>query len=118
FALDAPPLLRVTLIRLGADHHVLLITMHHIVSDGWSVGVLIREAVTLYSAYVAGRPSPLPDLPLQYADVAAWQRERLRGERLRPQVEHFKAELGGAGAALDLPTDRPRLAVRGRPGAT
>ncbi|MBN1239295.1 MAG: amino acid adenylation domain-containing protein, partial [Gammaproteobacteria bacterium] len=118
FALDAPPLLRVTLIRLGADHHVLLITMHHIVSDGWSVGVLIREAVTLYSAYVAGRPSPLPDLPLQYADFAAWQRERLRGERLRPQLEHFTAELGGAGAPLDLPTDRPRLAARDRLGAT
>ena len=111
FDLAAPPLVRAALIRLDAERNILLLTMHHIVSDGWSVGVLIREAVTLYSAFARGLPSPLPDLALQYADFAAWQRERLGGERLAPQLEHWKSELEGGPPPLDLPTDRPRSAI-------
>ena len=86
--------------------------MHHIVSDGWSMGVLIREIGALYTAYVQDRPSPLPELAVQYADYALWQREWLRGEVLERQVAYWKEQLSGAPAALDLPTDRPRPAVQ------
>ena len=79
FDLAHGPLFRTKLLRLGAEEHVLLLTMHHIVSDGWSIGVLMRELSALYNAFCTGKPSPLPELPLQYADYAVWQREWLQG---------------------------------------
>ncbi|HEU4538991.1 MAG TPA: amino acid adenylation domain-containing protein, partial [Polyangiaceae bacterium] len=111
------PLVRAELWQIDEDHHALFFTMHHLVSDGWSVGVLVREVTALYLAFTAGRPSPLPDLPIQYADFAAWQREKLSGPELARQLEHWQAELAGAPAALDLPTDRPRPATQSYAGA-
>ena len=82
--------MRGKLLRLGEEEHVLLLIVHHIVSDGWSVGVLVRELGVLYEAYAAGKESPLPELPIQYADYAEWQRENLQGEVLEEQLEcHF-----------------------------
>src|SRR5262249_17450274 len=117
FDLAAGPLLRAKLLRLGAAEHVGLVNMHHIVSDGVAVGVLIRELGALYSAYAAGRPSPLGELPVQYADYALWQREWLQGEALARQVGYWKERLAGAPAALDLPADRVRPAVPSFRGA-
>src|SRR6185295_16371040 len=82
FDLTRGPLLRAGLIRLGEVEHILLVTMHHIVSDGWSMGVLVHEFATLYTAFSSDRPSPLAELPIQYADYAQWQREWLSGEVL------------------------------------
>ncbi|MGC2777759.1 MAG: amino acid adenylation domain-containing protein [Bradyrhizobium sp.] len=111
FELTRGPLFRATLIRVGARDHVLLTTMHHIVSDGWSIGVLTREVAALYEAFSQGRPSPLAELTVQYADYALWQRSWLEGEVLQQQVGYWKAHLQGAPAALELPTDRGRSAV-------
>ena len=108
FDLQRGPLVRATLLRLGEAEHVLLVTMHHIVADGWSVGVLLGELETLYAAFSRGRPSPLPELPVQYGDYAVWQREWLAGEVLRRQVDYWRGQLAGAPPALDLPADRPR----------
>ncbi|MET0396029.1 MAG: amino acid adenylation domain-containing protein [Longimicrobiaceae bacterium] len=102
------PLFRATLLRLGDEEHGLLLTLHHIVSDGWSNGVLVHEVSALYEALTAGRPSPLPPLPVQYADFAVWQRESLSGERLEAQLGWWRERLAGAPPVLDLPTDRPR----------
>jgi len=107
FHLAAGPLLRVTLLRLAPDEHVALVVLHHIVSDGWSVGVLNRELGALYEAYAAGRPSRLPDLPLQYADYAVWQRQWLQGDVLDKQLAYWKERLADI-APLDVPADRPR----------
>jgi hypothetical protein len=112
FDLAAGPLFRVRLLRLGTGEHVALVNMHHIVSDGWSLGVLIREIGVLYAAYVAERAPTLPELPVQYADYAIWQRGWLTGEALGRQVGYWKKQLAGAPAALDLPSDRPRPAVQ------
>ncbi|HWS88837.1 MAG TPA: amino acid adenylation domain-containing protein, partial [Pyrinomonadaceae bacterium] len=112
FDLSAGPLLRVSLMRLGTEDHVLLFTLHHIVSDAWSLGVFVREVVTLYGAYLEGRPSPLPELKIQYADYAVWQREWLQGEVLEQQVGYWREQLAGAPAVLELPTDKPRPAVQ------
>jgi amino acid adenylation domain-containing protein len=117
FDLEAGPLLRLALLRLGEREHVLLIAMHHIVSDGWSLGVLVAEGGALYRAFVEGRRSPLPALPVQYADFAAWQRGWLRGEALDRQLAWWKEELGGAPTRLELPTDRPRPRVQTFRGA-
>ncbi|RKH00097.1 non-ribosomal peptide synthetase [Corallococcus sp. CA053C] len=117
FNLEQGPLLRVTLLKLGAQEHVLLLTMHHIVSDGWSLGVLVKEVTALYGAYAAGKESPLSELPLQYADYSAWQRERLSGEVLDAQLGYWKTKLQGLPPALELPTDRPRPALRTSKGA-
>jgi amino acid adenylation domain-containing protein/non-ribosomal peptide synthase protein (TIGR01720 family) len=111
FDLTAAPLLRATVVRLGEEDHALLLTMHHIVSDGWSMGVLLRELGALYEAYSAGRPSPLAELPIQYADYAAWQRESLRGDVLDRQLSYWKRQLDGI-TPLQLPTARPRPAVQ------
>ncbi|WP_257450671.1 non-ribosomal peptide synthase/polyketide synthase, partial [Archangium lipolyticum] len=108
FALATGPLVRCTLLRLSDSEHVLLFTMHHTVSDGWSLGVLVRELVSLYEAYRQGQPSPLPPLPVQYTDFAAWQRQWLQGESLRSQLDYWRKQLAGAPALLELPTDRPR----------
>jgi amino acid adenylation domain-containing protein len=118
FDLSAGPLFRASLLRLGAEEHVLLLSMHHIVSDGWSMGVLFRELSTLYEAYLAGRESPLPELPVQYADYAVWQREQLAGEALDRQLSYWKERLGDAPALLELPTDHPRPAVQAYRGAS
>ena len=113
FDLERGPLLRALLLRLADEDHTLVLAMHHIVSDGWSMGVLVREVAALYDAFAAGRPSPLPELAVQYADFAAWQRERLQGEALAAQLAFWRAALAGLPPVLDLPTDRPRPAVRG-----
>jgi len=111
FELSQGPLLRVKLLQLGEAEHVLMLTMHHIVADGWSVGVLVRELGTLYSAFTIGQPSPLADLPIQYADFAHWQREWLQGEVLSTHMAYWRQQLDGAPFGLDLPTDRPRPAL-------
>jgi amino acid adenylation domain-containing protein len=118
FDLSAGPLLRAALLRLGAEEHVLLLSMHHIVGDAWSTGVLFRELWALYEAYREGRESPLPELAVQYADYAVWQREHLRGEVLSHQIGYWKERLAGAPALLELPADRPRPAVQTYRGAT
>jgi amino acid adenylation domain-containing protein len=111
FDLSRGPLLRARLLRLREDEHVLLFTMHHIVSDGWSMGVLVREVAAVYGAFVEGRPSPLPPLPIQYADFAEWQRGWLQGAVLEEQLAYWKAQLGGDLPLLEFPPDRPRPPV-------
>jgi amino acid adenylation domain-containing protein len=108
FNLARGPLLRLLLVRLGSDLHGLLLAMHHVVSDGWSLEVLARELTALYTAALEGRPSPLPALPVQYADFAAWQRRCLAGPALDAQLAYWTRRLAGAPFTLDLPTDRPR----------
>ncbi|HEV2734080.1 MAG TPA: condensation domain-containing protein, partial [Longimicrobiaceae bacterium] len=110
FDLERGPLVRGRLIRLAADDHVLLVTMHHIVSDGWSMGVFTRELGTLYGAFYRREADPLPPLPVQYADYAAWQRRRVEGEVLRQQANFWKETLAGAPDLLELPADHPRPA--------
>jgi hypothetical protein len=111
FDLSRGPLVRVTLLRLKEEEHVILFTMHHIVSDGWSIGLLVRELSTLYEAFSEGRPTPLPELPTQYADFAYWQREWLQGELLEQQLAFWKKQLAGL-RTLELPTDSPRAPVQ------
>jgi amino acid adenylation domain-containing protein len=111
FDLATGPLLRALALRLGPAEHALLLTMHHIVSDGWSMEILIREIATLYRAFFEGRPSPLPPLPVQYADFAVWQRRWLTGEVLAAQLAYWRERLAGAPPVLDLPLDHPRPAV-------
>ena len=108
FDLGCAPLLRMTALRLSHDQHVVILVMHHIVSDGWSMSLLVRELMALYGAFRQGAPSPLGDLPLQYADFACWQREALAGEVLDAQMSFWRAQLEGVTSQLDLPTDRPR----------
>jgi acyl carrier protein len=117
FDLARGPLLRAQLLRLSMEEHVLLVTMHHIVSDGWSIGILIREVAALYAAYVRGEESPLEELPIQYADFAHWQRTWLQGEALAAQLDYWQAALAGAPAVINLPVDRPRLATTDHHGA-
>jgi amino acid adenylation domain-containing protein len=114
--LSKGPLLRASVLRLGEEEHVVLLTMHHIISDGWSMNVLLRELTALYEAFVEGQESPLPELPVQYADFAAWQREWLSGEVLDAQLEFWKRQLSGV-SVLELPTDRPRPPVQSFSGA-
>jgi amino acid adenylation domain-containing protein/non-ribosomal peptide synthase protein (TIGR01720 family) len=112
FDLAHDPLLRLALLRLGEQDHVVLMNMHHVVSDLWSMGVLIKEVAALYEAYAEGKESPLPELPLQYADYAAWQREWLQGEALERQLAYWRTQLGGELPVLELPTDKPRPALQ------
>src|SRR6185295_17998308 len=112
------PMLRASLLRLAPEEHVLSLTMHHIVSDGWSMGVLIHEFAALYRAFSTGHPSPLAELPIQYADYAQWQRDWLSGEVLAEQLSYWKRQLEGAPPVLELPADRPRPAVQSFKGAT
>ncbi|AGC45224.1 non-ribosomal peptide synthetase [Myxococcus stipitatus DSM 14675] len=118
FDLGAPWLLRVSLLRLAPEVHVLSLVMHHIISDGWSLGVLVRELSALYVACSEGRASPLAPLALQYADYATWQREWLKGARLETQLDWWRQQLAGAPPHLELPTDGPRPAVLSHRGAT
>jgi amino acid adenylation domain-containing protein/non-ribosomal peptide synthase protein (TIGR01720 family) len=112
FDLSHGPLLRVKVLRLSEQEHVLLLTMHHIVSDGWSMGVLIREVSELYTAYASGREPELAELPIQYADYASWQREWLQGDVLDEQLQYWREQLAGAPPSLELPTDNVRPAVQ------
>ncbi|MBT2779855.1 non-ribosomal peptide synthetase, partial [Lysobacter sp. ISL-54] len=116
FDLAQGPLIRGRLLRLSEHEHVLLVTQHHIVSDGWSIGVLVKEVSALYDAYRQGQPDPLPPLPIQYADYAAWQRSWLQGETLQRQSNYWRDQLQGAPAVLELPTDRPRPALQSYAG--
>ncbi|HEX7185752.1 MAG TPA: amino acid adenylation domain-containing protein, partial [Thermoanaerobaculia bacterium] len=118
FRLDRGPLLRLHLLRYGERDHTLIVNVHHIVSDGWSAGVLVREGTALYDAFVQGRPSPLPEPPIQYIDFALWQRRWLAGPVLEAQLDFWRRELAGAPALLEIPTDRPRPAVQSFRGAT
>jgi hypothetical protein len=111
FDLAHSPLLRVALVHLDDDENVALCSMHHIVSDGWSIGVFVKEMSTLYEALSNGRPSPLPALPIQYADFAHWQRSWLHGEVLEGLLDYWKKQLSDAPSVLHLPIDRPRPAV-------
>ncbi|HYN19729.1 MAG TPA: condensation domain-containing protein, partial [Thermoanaerobaculia bacterium] len=111
FDLVRGPLLRTTLLRLGELEHAALFTVHHIASDGWSLDLLVGELAALYAAFSQGLPSPLPQLPVQYADFAHWQRQALRGEALERQLGYWREELAGASTVLELPADRPRPAA-------
>jgi amino acid adenylation domain-containing protein len=117
FDLKRGRLLRVKVLKLEERLHVALLTMHHIVSDGWSIGILIREIGRLYKAYVSGEESPLEELPIQYADFAAWQREYLTGDVLKSHLAYWKKQLGGKLPVLNLPTDHPHPSVSSYRGA-
>jgi len=117
FDLGRGPLLRMKVLKLGEEEHVVLFTMHHIVSDGWSMGTLIGEVKVLYEAYCAGEESPLEELPLQYADFAVWQRSWIQGEALERQLAYWRRQLGGELPVLELPTDKPRPSVQTYRGA-
>ncbi|TCP59425.1 amino acid adenylation domain-containing protein [Tumebacillus sp. BK434] len=112
FDLFKGPLLRGGLIRLSEQEHLLFLNMHHIISDGWSLGVLVQEIGALYTAFAAGLPSPLPELPIQYGDFADWQNEWLQGEVLDEQLSYWRRQLDGELPVLQLPTDRPRPPVQ------
>ena len=117
FHLARGPLFRAVLLRLGADDHVLLLTMHHVVSDGWSMGVLYRELGTLYTSLSKDEAVPLPELPIQYADYALWQRQWLEGERLKNGLEYWRKQLSERPPSLALPVDRPRPSEQTYQGA-
>ncbi|HEX6912045.1 MAG TPA: amino acid adenylation domain-containing protein, partial [Longimicrobium sp.] len=118
FDLAAGAPFRAALLRVDDEAHVLVLAMHHIVGDGWSTGVLLRELHALYGAFRDGRPSPLPELAVQYADFAAWQRAALRGDALEPQLAYWRARLTGAPELLEIATDHPRPAVQSHRGGT
>ncbi|MCK1502142.1 non-ribosomal peptide synthetase [Bradyrhizobium sp. 188] len=117
FDLANGPLFRASLVRLSNVDHLLVLVMHHIVSDGWSMSVLYRELTTLYMAFLRGAPSPLPELAIQYADFAEWQTEWFRGDVLQRQLKYWRKQLAGLRPVLDLPTDRPRPRVQTNNGA-
>jgi len=116
FDLTHGPLIRATLVKLDAQEHVFLVVMHHIVSDGWSLVLFFQELSAIYQAFSRGEPSPLPDVAIQYADYAAWQREWLQGDVLQNQLYYWKTQLGDELPVLELPVDRPRPAVQTHPG--
>src|SRR5947199_3561721 len=115
FDLERGPLWRALAVRLAPEEHVLVLTLHHLVADGWSLGILVSELAVLYEAFAAGRPSPLPALPVQYADWAVWQRDRLRGGVLEEEVAWWREQLAGV-PVLELPADRQRTAGAARGG--
>jgi len=117
FNLAEDPPLRAVLMRLAPDDHLLTVALHHIVSDGWSQAILVRELIALYEAERRGADAGLPALPIQYADHAAWQRRRLSGARLDAQLDYWRERLAGLPDLLELPTDRPRPAVQAHRGA-
>ncbi len=111
FDLSRGPLIRALLVALGEQEHALLLTLHHSVSDGWSIGILCREMQMLYDSFAGGAPVPLPALPIQYADFAVWQREYLEGDALNEQLSYWKEQLANVSSVLELPTDRRRPEV-------
>ncbi len=112
FDLAQLPLIRASLLKLDSQEHILLLTMHHIIFDAWSMGVLLRELATLYKSFSNNQSSPLSELPIQYADFSHWQRERLQGELLDSQLNYWKGKLAGDLPVLKLPTDRSRTSVQ------
>ena len=118
FVLSSPGLLRIQLLQLAEQEHVLAMVMHHIIADGWSIGVLVNELKALYEACIESRPSPLPELEFQYVDYAAWQREVLISGNMREGLEYWKRQLTGAPPVLELPTDYPRGSRPGHTGST
>ncbi len=108
FNLETGPLIRISLVRMSEEEHVLLVILHHIISDGWSVGILISEMVPIYEAFVSSQPSPLPELKVQYADFAAWQHAWLCGPVFEQQITYWRHKLKGPLPVLDLPEDFPR----------
>jgi amino acid adenylation domain-containing protein len=118
FDLTRGPLLRAFLVRIDQDQHLLVLAMHHIVTDGWSISILFRELARSYEAFVKGEEPQLPELPLQYAEYAQWQRESISGEILAKQVAYWKNKLTGAQTILDLPADHPRPLIHSWHGAT
>ncbi|MEN2383498.1 MAG: condensation domain-containing protein [Gloeotrichia echinulata DEX184] len=112
FDLSNPPLLRVKLLKLADQSHLLLLVIHHIVCDGWSIEIFRRELLTLYTTFCAQEPSPLPELSLQYADFAHWQRQWLQGEVLQTQLNYWQKQLAEVPPLLELPTDKPRPSVQ------
>ncbi|HEY0371666.1 MAG TPA: amino acid adenylation domain-containing protein, partial [Thermoanaerobaculia bacterium] len=117
FDLATGPMIRGRLLRVSDDEHVLLVTQHHIITDGWSIDVMVSEVGALYAAFLEGNGDPLPPLELQYADYAQWQREWLQGEELARQLAFWKEHLAGAPALLELPLDRPRPVEQSHAGA-
>ena len=118
FDLTRGPLLRTVLLQLSRGRYILVLAMHHIITDGWSISILFRELAHCYEDFASGREPELPELPLQYAEYAQWQREYITGEVLAKQVKYWKNKLAGAQTILDLPTDRPRPATHSWHGAT
>ena len=118
FHLDNIPLLRVTLLRQEVESHLLILTMHHIITDGWSMGIFFKELEVLYHAFSKGQPNPLPELTIQYADFALWQRKWLTKEVQEKQLDYWKQQLADAPPLLELPTDYPRPPVQTFSGAT
>ena len=112
FDLVHGPLFRINLLRLGEKEHILLLVMHHIISDGWSIGVLLQEMAAFYNALVQGTAPSLPELSIQYADFAEWQREWLKEEALESQTSYWKQQLDGTLPVLELPADHPRPALQ------
>jgi hypothetical protein len=117
FDLSTGPVLRARLFRLAPNQHVLVLVIHHIVCDGWSLGVLSRELGELYRGFSSGRPASLPELPVQYADFSVWQRQWMSGPAFAKQLGYWRARLEGMPATLDLPTDRPRPLLQSYQGA-
>src|SRR5262249_20519549 len=118
FELSIGPLLRVRLVQLFHEDHALLVTMHHVCGDGWSLGLFGRELQTLYTAAVRGTPIALPELTVQYRDSATWQREALLGAKLDEQLAYWRRRLAGLPPLLELPLDQPRPAVQRFVGTT
>jgi amino acid adenylation domain-containing protein len=118
FDLEKGPVIRANLLRLAGDEHILVLNTHHIASDGWSMGLFVRELTELYSAFVQGKASSLPELPAQYADFAVWQRQWIRDGVLQSHLSYWKKQLENAPAAMELPADRPRPAVESFKGDT
>ncbi|BAZ48116.1 AMP-dependent synthetase and ligase [Nostoc sp. NIES-4103] len=112
FDLSNGPLLRATLLRLGSESHTLVLSMHHIIIDGWSMGIFFDELSTFYRTFTEGNLVSLPELPIQYADFAVWQRQWLTGEVLEKQLNYWKQQLAGATPAIEIPTDKPRPLVK------
>ena len=111
FDLGRAPLLRVRVLKLTADEHLMAMTMHHIISDAWSIAILIREVSELYRAFSTGHISPLPELPIQYSDFACWQQQQMEGTAFEKQLAYWKKQLGGGPPITELPADRPRRGV-------
>ncbi|HDS1734302.1 non-ribosomal peptide synthetase [Pseudomonas sp. BP8] len=118
FDLGQMPLWRVKLLQVSETDHVLILVMHHIVSDGWSMPILLDEWIRSYEGHRLGQPASLPDLPIQYGDYAIWQRQCLEAGELERQLSYWQAELGGEQPVLELPTDHPRPALQSRAGAS
>ncbi|MEH1869179.1 MAG: amino acid adenylation domain-containing protein [Nostoc sp.] len=116
FNLETDLMLRATLLQIDEQEHILLLVMHHIASDGWSIGILWQQLAAVYEAFLSGKPSPLTTLPIQYADFAVWQHQWLSGEILSGQINYWKTQLAGANTLLELPTDRPRPPVQTHQG--